>query len=56
MHDDAPSTEYCPALHDRHTAAEVAPTVVEYFPAGQRVHVAAPAAEKVPAAHGLHAV
>ena len=53
MHEAAPSVEYCPVLHGRHTASEVALVAPQDVPAGHLVHELAPAAEKVPGGQSL---
>ena len=52
-----PAAEYEPELHDKQTFARLAPTVVEYWPAAQFVHVfAAEVSEYEPGEHCAHAV
>lgn len=49
-----PSAENRPASHGMHVALSVAPTIAEYVPATQSVHVDVAEVAYVPAAHGVH--
>jgi len=55
-HTLAPSNEYVWAAQAVHTVGEVAPTAIEYVPAGQPVHETLPLSLlNLPAAHAVHA-
>ena len=57
MHEDAPSAEYCPVLQLMQVVDEVALTVLEYFPAGQEIHVAdATVLEYLPGGQSMQSV